>query len=90
MIQRTKETDGVKRKKVAFVNTDLLRFMSRESRKELFAKLNEHNLKIYQSSSAYELLKFTSKLCVIRYGHIPDIVSRKITLRGGVILSGDL
>ena len=90
MIQRTKETDGVKRKKVAFVNTDLLRFMSRESRKELFAKLKEHNLKIYQSSSAYELLRMTGKLYVIRYGHIPDIVSRKITLRGGVILSGDL
>lgn len=77
------------KKTIAFINTDLLKHMSHESKKELFSKLAEHELKVYQTSTASELLKY-SKPLVVRYGHIPDVVSRKITLKGGIIVAGNL
>lgn len=83
-MKKEKET-----KTVIFVETNMLKKLSKEVKEELLYKIAKLGHKTYTTETADNILRL-KKPEVIRFGFIPDRISSSVRVKGGKIISGDI
>lgn len=77
-----------KSKEVVYLDLDLLKKLSLETKEELLNKVQTMGCSVYTSNNPSGLLRY-KEVTIHRFGILPSPVATKLTIRGIKILPGD-
>ena len=77
-----------KSKEVVYLDLDLLKKLSSETKEKLLNKVQSMECSVYTSNNPSGLLRY-KEVTIHRFGILPSPVATKLTIRGIKILPGD-
>lgn len=73
---------------VAYLDLNLMKNVSTETKEKILEGLNSLKYKVYTSDNATDLLRY-KKPTIYRFGVFPTGIESKLLIRGAKIISGD-
>lgn len=73
---------------VIFLETNMVKKLSEENKKELLGKISSLGYKVYTTENVEDLTKL-KKPTIHRFGFIPDRIATKVRVKGGQVIPGD-
>ena len=77
-----------KSKEVVYLDLDLLKRVSQETKETILHKVKEMGCKVYTSNNATDILRYKNPT-VHRFGIIPLPVASRLSVRGVKVIPGD-
>lgn len=73
---------------VVFLDTAMVKKLSKEAKEELLSKVSKLGYKVYTSETVESLAKL-NKPIIHRFGFIPDRIATRVRVKGGQVIPGD-
>ena len=87
-VNKRKTGKELKSSTVVYLDLDLLKRVSQETKETILHKVKEMGCKVYTSNNATDILRY-KKPTVYRFGIIPVPVASRLSVRGVKVIPGD-